>query len=122
MGIQGAVHHLFTDFKKTYNSDGMEILYNILIEFGIPLKLAGLIKMHLNETHSRVQVGKHLSDTFAVKIGLKQEDALLPLLLNFALEYAIRSIQATLEGLKLNGTHSFCFMMILIHWVGAYIL
>jgi len=35
----------------------------------------------------------------------KQGDALLPLLLNFALEYAIRRVQVFQNGLKLNGTH-----------------
>jgi hypothetical protein len=29
-------------------------LYNILIEFGIPMKLVRLIKMCLNETYSKV--------------------------------------------------------------------
>jgi hypothetical protein len=67
-------------------------LYNILIEFGVPLKLARLIKMYLNETYSRVWVGKHLSDRFSVKNVLKQGDALSPLLFNFALEYAIRRV------------------------------
>ena len=54
------------------------------------MKLARLIKVCLNETYSRVQVGKHLSDMFPVRNGLKQGDALLPLLSTFALEYAIR--------------------------------
>ena len=61
-------------------------MYNILIEFGIPMKLVGLIKMCLNETYSRVRVGKNLSDMFPIRNGLKQGDALSPLPLNFALE------------------------------------
>jgi len=59
-------------------------LYNILIEIGIAMKLAGLIKMCLNKTYSRVRVGKHLSNMFPIKNGLKQGDALSPLLFNFA--------------------------------------
>jgi hypothetical protein len=37
--------------------------------------------------------------------GLKQGDALSPLLFNFALEYTIRMVQVNQDGWKLNGTH-----------------
>ena len=41
------VHQLFTDFNKAYDSVRREVLYKILIEFGIPRKLVRLIKMSL---------------------------------------------------------------------------
>jgi len=99
------VHQLFIDFKKAYVSVRREVLYKILIEFGIPRKLVRLMKISLTETYSRERVGKNVCDRFPIRNGLKQGDALSRMLFNVALEYAIRRVQVNQDGLKLNGTH-----------------
>jgi hypothetical protein len=65
------VHHIVTDFNKGYDSVRREVLYNILIEFGMPMKLVRLMKTCLNEKYSRVWVGQHFSDMFPIKNSLK---------------------------------------------------
>ena len=42
-------------------------------------------KVFLNEIYGIVRVGKYLSDTFRIKNGLKEGDALSPLLFKFTL-------------------------------------
>jgi len=46
-----------------------------------------------------------MSDTFPIQNGLKQGDALSPVIFSFALEYSIREAQESEVVLELNGTH-----------------
>jgi hypothetical protein len=68
MGVQCDCD-LFIDFKKAYDSVREELLCNILIEFGVAMKLVRLIKMSLNERYTRIR--KHLSDNLLTQNCLK---------------------------------------------------
>jgi hypothetical protein len=73
------VQQLFIGFKKAYDSFKREVFFlNILLEYAITKKLVRLIKMCLNETYSKVRIGKLLSDKFPIQNGLKQGNAPLP--------------------------------------------
>jgi hypothetical protein len=56
---------------------------------------------------------------FPIRNGLKQGDALWPLLFNFPLECAIRRLQVNQGGLKLNGTHQLLVYAVDIHILGG---
>jgi hypothetical protein len=43
--------------------------------------------MCLNETYRKMNTDKNLPETFSIQNGLKQGNAISPLLFNFALEY-----------------------------------
>jgi hypothetical protein len=92
--LDEAVQHIFIDFNKAYGSISREVLYNILTECGVPMKVLRVMNMCLNETYSRIWVGNHLSE-FSIRNGLKQGDALSPLIFNFVSDYAIMRVQVS---------------------------
>jgi len=59
---------------------------------------------------------------FPINNGLKRGDALLSLLLNFALECIIRRVQVNQNGLKLNGTHQLLVYANEVHILGGSVL
>jgi hypothetical protein len=61
--------------------------------------------MCLTETYSRVRVGKNLYDIFPKKKWVETGKRSIVIAFNLALEHAIRRVQVSQNGLKLNGTH-----------------
>jgi hypothetical protein len=49
--------------------------------------------------------GRQEFEMFHIRNGLKQGDALSPLLFNFALEFVIKRVQVNQDDLKLYGMH-----------------
>jgi hypothetical protein len=81
------------------------VLYNVLIEFGVTMKLVQLNKLHLSDAHCNICTGKHFCYSLRIQNGVKQGDVLTRLLLIFAMEHAFRIVKGNEVGLKLNGTY-----------------
>jgi hypothetical protein len=86
---KGAVRLQFIDFKKAYYSVRREVLHNILIEFGIPKRLVGLIEMC---------TVKNLFETFLILNDLKQSEAFSPLLFIFFWNALLGGSKRTRKG------------------------
>jgi hypothetical protein len=93
---------MFVDFRKAYDNIHRNSLYNIMEEFGFPKKLTNLTKLAIGGVKYQVRVDNIMSEAFSVETGLKQGDALSPLLFNIALEKAVRVLQNEARGLNLD--------------------
>ncbi|KAF0770859.1 ribosome biogenesis protein TSR3 isoform X1 [Aphis craccivora] len=67
----------------------------ILKNFGLPTNLINMIKLCNTNASSRVKVNNVISSSFTTNSGLKQGDAMSPVLFNMALESVIRKIPRT---------------------------
>ncbi|XP_052561955.1 uncharacterized protein LOC120429290 [Culex pipiens pallens] len=92
-------HHLFIDFKASYDSVKRKELWKIMLEHGFPAKLIRLIRATLDGAISSVRIANETSEAFVTLDGLKQGDALSNLLFIIALEGAARR-----AGVQRNGT------------------
>lgn len=81
----GAVH---------YYSAMRKVLCDIFIQWCIPLNIGSEIEMCLNESSSKVRLGRYLSDTVPVQNALQHCDTLLPLLSSFDLQDAIQKVSS----------------------------
>jgi hypothetical protein len=88
------LHIVFIDYKQAYVSIDRERLWKILKNFGLPTKLINMIKLCNTNTSSEFKVNNEISSSFTINNGLKQGDAMSPVLFNtsMVLESIIRKI------------------------------
>lgn len=96
--------YLFIDFKSAYDKVQRPALWNAMREIGIPTKLINMAKMTMTDITSRVRIRNDMSPTFEVLNGLRQGDALAPLLFNIVLHKAIKDAGQDQNTMILNNS------------------
>jgi sorting nexin-29 len=86
-------YHHFVDFKAAYVSIYRDKLFKAMTEFAIPTKLISLTKITLSRVKCRVKIQNNQPAPFVTEKGLRQGDALVCMLLNIALEKAVRDAE-----------------------------
>jgi hypothetical protein len=82
---------LFIDFCQAFDSVTCKALYDTSEDFGMPLKLITLVKMMLDNSQTKVEVGNQLTRPFADTSGVRQRDAVFATLFNVALHKVIKN-------------------------------
>jgi len=107
---QIGVHHLFIEFKSTYDSIYREKHFSAMMEFGISPKLIRLVKTTMTNVQCSDRIQSHLSEPISTTCGVRQCDALACLLFDIALEKVILD-----SGIQIRGTIFFKTVQILAY-------
>lgn len=87
------IHLLFVDYRNAYDLLNKRELWNKMIEMGFPKKLIELCRMTTEGCRTQVRVRGCNSTNFPQESGLRQGDAISPILFNIALEAIMRETQ-----------------------------
>ena len=85
----------FIDFKKASDSINRDRMWKILRYYGIPEKIANIIKCLYEGFTSAVLVDGSPSKEFLITTGVLQEDTLVPFLFIIVLDCVLRNTEAT---------------------------
>ena len=99
---------VFVDFKKAFDSIIRIAMYNILLQYGIPLVIVEAIKRLYDNSKGMVMVNGKLSEPFCINTGVLQGDVLAPFLFIIVIDHIMKGSCAGhgFEYVKGNGSRS----------------
>lgn len=86
------VYLLFVDFLQAYDSIIGSKLWNVMVKLEIPNKIVRMVKTWVQKSWCRIKFNTEISKEFTVTTGIRQGDALSPILFNFAFESFVREV------------------------------
>jgi len=96
--FQIETHHLFIDFKTVYDKVNRNQLYKAMLELGMPPKLVRLTQAMMEGITAKCKIQNELSESFHIRNGLRQGDALACVLFDITLEKIIREANINQRG------------------------
>ena len=80
----------FIDFKAAFDSVHRESLWNILIMYGIPIKIVNIIRNTYEKSECCVQIDGEKTEWFEITAGVRQGCIWSPLLFLILIDYILK--------------------------------
>ena len=84
---QQNLYHVFTDFKKAFDTVWHAALWAIMWKYNISANLVCTIELHYDKATSAVQMNDSMVEWFRTTVGVRQGCLLSPTLFNIFLEW-----------------------------------
>lgn len=93
---------LFVDFKAAYDRTYRSSVYEAMADAKIPPKLISLTRMTMRHSKCQIRANGELSKPLEIRNGLRQGDALAPILFNLVLDKVVKRANIYGSGTIIN--------------------